>query len=145
MKIKWWKRDTWSFLTWLSGTMTLTLFSSSLDETWSDRLLDPLFDRDKSGGLRFVAPRPASKLFNNEGLRAQMNAWNDDTVKTPNLFNVCLVVRETWVKRLCKEKEEVNIDCFSNSWVLLFIKITPSSLQRKIFILLDLVTLRFED
>lgn len=63
--------------------------------TCIERRLDPLFDRDSSGGRRFVAPRPASKLFNNDGERAQINAWNDDTVNTPNLFNVFLVGLDT--------------------------------------------------
>lgn len=39
-----------------------------------ERRLDPLFDLDSNGGRRFVAPRPASKLFSNDGERAQMNA-----------------------------------------------------------------------
>lgn len=60
-----------------------------------DRLLDPELDRERFGALRLVAPLPASKLFNNEGDRAQINAWNDDTVKTPNLFNVLFVPRDT--------------------------------------------------
>lgn len=63
--------------------------------TCIERRLEPLLERDKSGGRRFVAPRPASKLFNKEGERAQMKAWNEDTVKTPNLFRVFLVGRET--------------------------------------------------
>jgi hypothetical protein len=69
--------------------------------TCIERRLDPLFERDNSGGRLFVAPRPANKLFNNDGERAQMNAWNDDTVKTPNLFNVFFVGRETCVKSDC--------------------------------------------
>ena len=63
--------------------------------TCIERRLEPLFDRDSKGGRLFVAPRPASKLFSNDGDRAQMNAWNDETVKTPNLFNVFLVGRLT--------------------------------------------------
>ena len=46
-----------------------------------------------------MAPRPANKLFNNDGERAQMNAWNEDTVKTPSLLSVFFVGRETWVSR----------------------------------------------
>lgn len=42
--------------------------------TCIERRLEPLFERDNMGGRRFVAPRPANKLFNNEGERAQMNA-----------------------------------------------------------------------
>jgi len=64
-------------------------------QTCIERRLDPLFERDNNGGRLFVAPRPASKLFNNDGERAQMNAWNDETVKTPSLFNVFFVGRET--------------------------------------------------
>lgn len=63
--------------------------------TCIERRLDPLFERDKSGGRRLVAPRPANKLFSRDGERAQMNAWNDETVNTPNLFKVFLVGRET--------------------------------------------------
>lgn len=67
--------------------------------TCIDRLLDPEFDLDRFGARRLVAPRPASRLFNSDGERAQIKAWNDDTVKTPNLFNVLLVPRETCVRR----------------------------------------------
>jgi len=74
--------------------------------TCMDRLLEPLFERDNSGGRRLVAPRPASKLFNNDGERAQMNAWNDETVKTPSLFNVFLVGRETCVSNDCTRERE---------------------------------------
>lgn len=91
-------------ITWLSGTETLTVLSSSRDDICMDRLLEPLFDRESSGGLLFVAPRPASKLFNKEGLRAQIKAWKEDTVKTPSLFRVCFVARETWVSRLWKKR-----------------------------------------
>ena len=74
----------------------MTVFSlSSLDVIWSERLLEPELERESMGGLRLVAPRPASKLFNNEGLRAHMKAWNEDTVNTPNLFSVFFVARET--------------------------------------------------
>lgn len=66
-----------------------------------DLRLDPLFDRDNNGGRLFVAPRPANKLFNNDGDRAQINAWNDDTVKTPNLFSMFLVGRDTCVSNDC--------------------------------------------
>lgn len=63
--------------------------------TCIERRLEPLLDRDKSGGRRFVAPRPANRLFNKDGERAQINAWNDDTVNTPSLLRVFLVGRET--------------------------------------------------
>lgn len=63
--------------------------------TCIERRLEPLFDRDSKGGRRLVAPRPANKLFNNDGERAQMNAWNEDTVKTPNLFNIFFVGLDT--------------------------------------------------
>lgn len=45
-----------------------------------------------------VAPRPASRLFSSDGDRAQMNAWNEETVNTPNLFSVFFVGRDTWVR-----------------------------------------------
>lgn len=45
-----------------------------------------------------VAPRPANKLFKRDGDLAQMNAWNDDTVNTPNLFNVFFVGLDTCVR-----------------------------------------------
>lgn len=64
-----------------------------------ERRLEPLFDLDNSGGRRLVAPLPANKLLSNDGERAQINAWNDETVKTPNLFSVFLVGRETCVSR----------------------------------------------
>lgn len=63
--------------------------------TCIERRLEPLLDRDNSGGRRFVAPRPANRLFNRDGERAQMNAWNDETVNTPSLLRVFLVGRET--------------------------------------------------
>lgn len=69
--------------------------------TCIDRRLEPLFERDKSGGRRFVAPRPASKLFNNDGDLAHINAWNDETVKTPNLFRIFFVGRDTCVSNDC--------------------------------------------
>lgn len=34
-----------------------------------------------------------------------MNAWNEETVKTPNLFSVFLVGRDTWVRRDYEENE----------------------------------------
>jgi len=87
--------------TWLSGRVTLTVFSlSSLDVIWSERRLEPEFERYSIGGRRLVAPRPASRLFSSDGLRAQMKAWNEETVNTPNLFNVFFVARDTWVRRL---------------------------------------------
>ncbi len=45
-------------------------------QTCIERRLDPLFEfeRDSNGGRRFVAPRPASKLFSSDGERAQINA-----------------------------------------------------------------------
>ncbi|CAH1980028.1 unnamed protein product [Acanthoscelides obtectus] len=62
------------------------VFLKVLGCTCSDLLLDPLFDLDNIGGLLFVAPRPASRLLSKEGLLAQMKAWKEDTVNTPNLF-----------------------------------------------------------
>lgn len=88
--------------TWPRIDCTTTISCSSIVKyfvgdkiTCIERRLEPLFDRDSNGGRRFVAPRPASKLFNNDGERAQINAWNDDTVNTPNLFNVFLVGLDT--------------------------------------------------
>ena len=52
---------------------------------------------DKCGALRLVAPRPARRLFNKDGLLAQMNAWNEETVKTPNRFKIPFVIGVTWV------------------------------------------------
>lgn len=95
-----------NYLTWLSGTVTLILFSSSLADICKDRRLEPLLERDSNNGRRFVAPRPANKLFNNDGLRAQMNAWNDETVNTPNLFKVCFVTRETCVSKLWANQDK---------------------------------------
>lgn len=80
-----------------------TRLNKTIRLTCNDLRLDPLFDLDNIGGLRFVAPRPASKLFNNDGLLAQINAWNDETVKTPSLFRVFLVALETCVNNDCKE------------------------------------------
>lgn len=84
----------------LSGQETLYDLSASSREPpiCIERRLEPLFERDRIGGLRFVAPRPASKLLSSDGDRAQMNAWNEDTVKTPSLFSVFFVGRDTWVK-----------------------------------------------
>lgn len=62
-----------------------------------ERRLDPLLERDSTGGRRLVAPRPASRLLSSDGDRAQMNAWNEETVNTPSLFNVFFVGRDTWV------------------------------------------------
>lgn len=79
-----------------AARMSLRLWHLNfLELTCIERRLEPLLDRDKSGGRRFVAPRPANRLFNKDGERAQMNAWNDDTVNTPSLLRVFLVGRET--------------------------------------------------
>ena len=53
-------------------------------------------------GLRFVAPLPASRFVSNEGDRAQMKAWNEDTVNTPSLFRVLFVPFDTCVSKLWK-------------------------------------------
>jgi len=60
-----------------------------------ERRLEPLLDRDSIGGRRLVAPRPASRLLSSEGERAQMKAWNEETVNTPSLFRVFFVGRDT--------------------------------------------------
>jgi len=70
-------------------------FSLSEDETCRERLEDALFERDKSGARRLVAPLPASKLLKREGLLAQTYAWNDDTVNTPKRLSVFFVVLDT--------------------------------------------------
>lgn len=112
--------------TWFSGTDTLTLFSSSLDEICSERLLEPLFDLDSNGGLLFVAPRPANRLFSKDGLRAQINAWKDDTVKTPSLFNVCFVARDTCVSRLWGRNEGSVYLISSADWARsIILKVSP--------------------
>ena len=41
---------------------------------------------------------PASKLLSNEGLRAQMKAWKEDTVKTPSKFRTALVDCKKYMK-----------------------------------------------
>lgn len=66
--------------------------------TCIDRLLEPELERERLGARRLVAPRPASKLFSRDGERAQMNAWNEDTVNTPSLFSVLFVPRDTCVR-----------------------------------------------
>lgn len=71
--------------------------------TCSDRLLDPLFDLESIGGRLLVAPRPARRLLSKEGLLAHMKAWKEDTVNTPSLFSVFLVVLDTCVSRDWKE------------------------------------------
>lgn len=60
-----------------------------------DRRLEPLLERDRSGGRRLVAPRPDSRLFSSDGDRAQMNAWNEDTVNTCSLLRMVFVCRAT--------------------------------------------------
>jgi hypothetical protein len=96
-------------LTCPSGSKTLAaLLESSLEPvppSWRDLRLEPLLLRESMGALRLVAPRPASRLFSSEGLRAQMNAWNDDTVKTPSRFSVFFVARETCVSKLCGRQQ----------------------------------------
>lgn len=67
--------------------------------TCIDRRLEPELERERLGARRLVAPRPASRLFSKDGERAQINAWNDDTVNTPSLFSVLLVPRDTCVSR----------------------------------------------
>lgn len=63
-----------------------------------------LADRDRVFCLEeaerlFEAFLPARRLDRIEGLRAQMYAWNEDTVKTPSWFSVDLVALETCVSR----------------------------------------------
>jgi len=63
-----------------------------------ERRLEPLLDRDSIGGRRLVAPRPASRLLSSEGERAQMKAWNEETVNTPSLPQHILEYGHTEVK-----------------------------------------------
>lgn len=56
-----------------------------------------------------MAPRPANRLFSSDGDRAQINAWNDETVNTPNLFNVFFVGRDTWVSNDYIKKKIINL------------------------------------
>lgn len=88
--------------TWLSGKDTLTVFSGSSRDVddCNDLLPELLFERDKTGAFLFVAPRPAKRLLSNDGERAHINACNEDTVNTPNLFNVIFVALDTRVKRI---------------------------------------------
>lgn len=80
-----------------------------------ERRLDPLFERDSSGVRRLVAPRPANRLFSSDGDRAQMNAWNEDTVNTPKLFKEIFVVRDIRVNKICMkfEREKKKL-CMTN-------------------------------
>lgn len=71
-----------------------------------ERRLEPLLERDNIGGRRLVAPRPANRLLSSDGDLAQMKAWNEETVKTPNLFSVFFVGRDTCVSRDCKREGE---------------------------------------
>lgn len=73
--------------------------------TCMERRLDPLFERDSSGVRRLVAPRPANRLFSSDGDRAQMNAWNEDTVNTPKLFKETFVVRDMRVNKICMKSK----------------------------------------
>lgn len=73
--------------------------------TCMERRLDPLFERDSSGVRRLVAPRPANRLFSSDGDRAQMNAWNEDTVNTPKLFKEIFVVRDIRVNKICMKSK----------------------------------------
>lgn len=68
-----------------------------------DRRLDPELERERLGARRLVAPRPASRLLSSEGERAHINAWKEDTVNTPSLFNVLFVPLETCVRRDCNK------------------------------------------
>lgn len=81
--------------------------------TCIERRLEPLLERDSSGGLRLVAPRPDRRLFSNDGDRAQMNAWNDDTVNTCSLFRMVFVCRATCDIRDCQHRNETEkSDCW---------------------------------
>lgn len=56
-----------------------------------------------------VAPRPDNKLLSSDGDLAQIKAWNEETVKTPNLLSVFLVGRDTWVSSVCNGEKKVDI------------------------------------
>lgn len=93
-------------LTWLSGREIFAVRSFSRSEdACRERLEDALFERDKSGARRFVAPLPANKLLRREGLRAHTYAWNDDTVNTPRRLSVFFVVLDTWDNKLYTQKK----------------------------------------
>lgn len=92
-----------------SASSLVKSYENVIDVIWPtciERRLEPLLERDNRGGRRLVAPRPANKLFNNDGDLAHINAWNDDTVKTPNLFNMFFVGRDTCVSSDWNEKKE---------------------------------------
>ena len=57
----------------------------------NDLLPDAELLLDSMGALLLVAPLPASRLFSRLGLRAQMYACSEDTVKTPSRFKVLFV------------------------------------------------------
>lgn len=71
-----------------------------------ERRLEPELERERFGARRLVAPRPARRLLSRDGERAQINAWNDDTVKTPNLLSVLFVPRDTCVNSDCKKSAD---------------------------------------
>lgn len=66
-------------------------------------------ERDNIGGRLLVAPRPANRLLSSDGDRAQMKAWNEETVNTPNLFSVFFVGRDTCVSSDCNGERERQI------------------------------------
>ena len=68
---------------------------SRFKEVVNDLLEDAELLLDKCGARLFVAPLPARRLFSSDGLLAHMNAWNDETVKTPKRFKIPFVVGVT--------------------------------------------------
>lgn len=58
----------------MNKIIVINSFKKNKILTCIERRLDPLFERDNRGGLLFVAPLPASKLFNNDGDRAHIKA-----------------------------------------------------------------------
>ena len=108
--------------TWPSGRLTLKCLSASPAPPPADceeapplpidcdlRELSEL-ERERTGATarRRVAPLPANKLLRSDGLRAQMYAWNDETVNTPRRFSVFFVLRDTCVSKLCRPKSFQN-------------------------------------
>ena len=70
-------------------------------------------DIKKIREINFTKKIPASKLLSNEGLRAQMKAWKEDTVKTPSKFRTALVDCEKYMKISVKSHKFMNLCVFT--------------------------------
>ena len=93
-----------------------------LRDVVNDRLDDAELLLDKWGALRFVAPLPARRLFNKDGLLAQMKAWNEETVNTPNRFKIPFVMGVTCVStpyNLYVAYQITSIDLDDIFWIIL--------------------------